>query len=1288
MMSAGLAESGAPQVGRFRVLGVVGAGGVGEVFSGHDPLLDRLVAIKRLRADRSRGADLRARLQEEARIAAKLSHPNIVTVYDFVHDGGADHIITEYVDGRSLRELTANGRPPLGRALQILVDVAEGLRCAHEHRDPIVHRDLKTENVLVGADGGVKITDFGISHSLGRGEPVATGQPSGTVRAMSPEQSLGLVTDTRSDLFSFGTMIYEVVAGVSPFEGRTPEETMERIRGTAHRPLSDWRPHVPIELARLVDRLLAKDAAERPRSIDEVLPILRRLAAEHRDERPDAQGVPEIERRQLAIVHLHAGASTFGDPEMVESIATFHRIVAEVAARLPATVIAAAGCEAVVAIGVPESHDNNAVRAAAFVAEVFARAGETAGALRAALDVGEAALVSTGAAPLVVGAVVDRAVRAGRASRAHDFVVGLAAHPLLARHLRLVARAARAGADQDGPLFEVVGALDDRAHAGELALVGRQRELAFLREEATRAGATAEGRALAIVGEAGIGKSRVVHELVRGAAPYGRWTLAHATPRLQFTPFAIVRTWVERLLDLEGEPDREARRARIGAFVAALEGGDDEIAAAVAHVCDVVEPRDLERLAAVPVRLRPTFVQDRIALLCVRIAERRPLALVVEDLHWLDHASLQVVDALVRRTPALPLFLLLSYRSEWRPPWADEVVEVVLRRMSEAESRELALRTATDRVPDGALVDAIVARAEGLPLVVEELTRAVLDGNARAADHVPTSLRDSVVARLQRLDAATRRVVDTAAVIGREVDADLLAAVLEISPDEVAARMEPVVRRGLLERRAYARRRGWAFGHVLTRDAVHDALDRARRVSIHAAVATVLERAVLEPRSGATLDQLAHHCEGAEDFPRAIELRLRSARRAAERFAHPLARAEYERALELLARTGGNDEREREIRGELAGPLGATLGWGAPEVERNAARLQSLVAGTGEELPWTALWQEWALGYVTGNMAIVSAAFGRLDDRLRREARGPAEAEERELLRYLLAGGRGAIDLHLGLLARAREHLVAARRQRAAILPQLDAFPQLEARLVPTAYLAWVELLVGDLEAAWRVLGEDETSAVLGAPAQLCAKSFAVPVALVARDWRAAEERARLVTTEGLELLTPHHVHVARFALRLVELRRLAEHGGATDLAELQRILDALDEHFEAWHGGFMRASIVVYPILVAEAAIDLAGREGTSTECRDHLHVHARACVNRSLGWIGAPDDEINRNFESEVHRVHAEVLAAEGRRPEARTVLAEARAAAEFIGRLSGRPASFLDDRIAETAARLESS
>jgi serine/threonine-protein kinase len=250
-----------PQIGRYEVLAVLGRGAMGVVYKAADPVLNRIVAVKTINL--SLDPDLRdeyeARFQQEAKAAGSLSHPAIVTIYDLGKTGDLAYIAMEFLDGQELHDLiSAAQRLPVKQAMSIAAQVAAGLGYAHQNG--IVHRDIKPANIMVLKDGVAKITDFGIARMRASEVKTQTGMRLGSPKYMSPEQVLGQRVDHRTDIFSLGVMLYEMLTGKSPFGGNSLEALMYQTVNTVPLSPSRLNPDVP----EMLDLILAKMLEKRP----------------------------------------------------------------------------------------------------------------------------------------------------------------------------------------------------------------------------------------------------------------------------------------------------------------------------------------------------------------------------------------------------------------------------------------------------------------------------------------------------------------------------------------------------------------------------------------------------------------------------------------------------------------------------------------------------------------------------------------------------------------------------------------------------------------------------------------------------------------------------------------------------------------------------------------------------------------------------------------------------------------------------------------------------------------
>jgi serine/threonine protein kinase/Tol biopolymer transport system component len=259
-------------ISHYRGLEKIGSGGMGVVYKAEDTLLGRFVALKFLPENFANDSAALERFRREARAASALNHPNICTIYEIAEEGGRTFIAMEFLDGETLKQLMQQGPLPIDRVIKIAIDVTDALEAAHEKG--IIHRDIKPANIFITKRGGVKILDFGLAKMVPLKELAAAGEEFflqrqqltdglgaalGTAAYMSPEQALGRQIDTRSDLFSFGIMLYEMCTGRSPFTGDTTGELLISIVQQAQITPAQLNPDVPAGLARIIDRCLAKD---------------------------------------------------------------------------------------------------------------------------------------------------------------------------------------------------------------------------------------------------------------------------------------------------------------------------------------------------------------------------------------------------------------------------------------------------------------------------------------------------------------------------------------------------------------------------------------------------------------------------------------------------------------------------------------------------------------------------------------------------------------------------------------------------------------------------------------------------------------------------------------------------------------------------------------------------------------------------------------------------------------------------------------------------------------------
>jgi len=291
-------------IGKYRVVGTIGKGAMGEVYKAKDPLLNRYVAIKTIAPALAADLDFKRRFQREAQSAAQLNHTNIVTVFDFGEEDGLTYMAMELLEGRDLKDVVRSRDLRLGDKLSVMDQICDGLAFAHARG--VVHRDLKPGNIHLQPNGQVKILDFGLAR-LGASDITKTGTVMGTPHYMSPEQVRGQKADARSDVFSLGAVFYELLSHHRPFEADSVHGVLFQILEQEPEPIRKWAPEVPGVLVRVVERALAKDPARRYADAGE---MARALA----DARDAISGETVVDGGRGAATMFQAGDATVVDP--------------------------------------------------------------------------------------------------------------------------------------------------------------------------------------------------------------------------------------------------------------------------------------------------------------------------------------------------------------------------------------------------------------------------------------------------------------------------------------------------------------------------------------------------------------------------------------------------------------------------------------------------------------------------------------------------------------------------------------------------------------------------------------------------------------------------------------------------------------------------------------------------------------------------------------------------------------------------------------------------------------
>ena len=952
------------QVGRFEIEQLLGRGGQGKVWLAHDPVLGRRVAIKQL----PKGTEL-----TEARLSAAIEHPNVCRVYDFLSTDEHDFIVMEYVGGETLFKARRRGLK-LDEALRILLQVARGLAAAHERG--VVHRDLKSDNVMLTPFGVAKITDFGISSRDSEPSPSGRGL-TGTPHSMSPEQSLGQATDARSDLFSFGVLCHELVAGESPFLGKDLQDTLHRVRVMTPPALHELVPHVPLSLSQLVQRLLAKSPKDRETSAEAVAQALQAII-DQSQRTGMGPGSGRGERRQVVLMAceltLAPGAD---DPElMLQFRQEYRRQLERAADEQGGSVQAAVGQQYVLCFGYPTPHEDSGLRAARAALRVKAWAdaigAAAAIAVRVAIHAGTAVILEhEGARELELGSLLRTVQGLRDSSPESQVIVSSAAVDVLQSGVELgePSSVSLAGVSLGYRTLLRLSSAHRSRHA--LPLIGRQEEKSLLLSVCRKATQGA-GKLVLLQGEPGIGKSRLLDAVREELGDKLRWTSVRATPDTSHTPLSPIGDLLTELLGLKGSlADERLARAQSQLHAFGLAPAD------VLPYMDTLlrvplSERELPPAWESPEKRREATLTKVLQLL-QRYSEKVPQVIVLEDAHWADASTLELLERLAARLNNFRMALLVSARTEFsRPGLAGPHVTVLqLGALTREESAELVSRASGREQLEPALLEGILSRADGVPLFLEHVVRALRLGpgeGVKSDAPIPTSLRDLFAAQLHRV-GADRAPLEVAATIGREFELPLLCRAARLSSEQGAQLLQRLATQGLVEPAPTLEdQETWQFRHALIRDAAYEAMLKPRRQLLHAEVLEALSTS--SPRTGTERPELlARHAEGAGALERALELWRRAAARWAGRHALQEADQGYGECLRLLhtlPQSEERDARELEILSARGAIQQALYGYAAPPVAATYERADELCHSL-ESVPFPVIRGVWNVHVVKGD---------------------------------------------------------------------------------------------------------------------------------------------------------------------------------------------------------------------------------------------------------------------------------------------------------------------------------
>jgi class 3 adenylate cyclase len=683
---------------------------------------------------------------------------------------------------------------------------------------------------------------------------------------------------------------------------------------------------------------------------------------------PKSPHHPSAERRQVTVMFTDLVGSTAlsarMDPEdLREIIFAYQRTVANTVYRCGGFVAKYMGDGVLVYFGYPQAQEDDAERAVRAGLELVAAVGglkthtplqTRVGIAKGLVVVGD--LIGSGASQeqAIVGETPNLAARLQGIAKPNSVIIAESTrklvgdlfelHDLGAQNLKGIVRPGRAWAALRPSAVE---SRFEALHANGLTeLVGRQEELELLMRRWSKA-KTGEGQVVLLSGEAGIGKSRLTAALLERLAGEPQTGLRYfCSPQHTDSALYPIIGQTERAAGLKYGETAQAKLDKLDRLLAQRSTPKQDIAF-FAEMLSLPNDGRYEALEMTPQQRRQRTL-EAIGSQMENLAEQNPLLMIFEDAHWIDPTSLELLSVVVDRIAILRVLLLVTYRPEFAPPWIgrSNVTAHILNRLPERDVSAMIDSVVGNRLLPASTRKEIIERTDGIPLFVEEMTRAVLETESEGGAErvvaavlspepaVPASLHASLMARLDRLGSAVKEVAQIGAVIGREFSYQLLVAVAQITDEELRAALQRLGEAGLILCRGSLPEATFLFNHALVRDAAYNTLVRDRRQDLHLRVARSLENQFAD-LTAVQPELLAHHYAAGGSRDKAIKYWREAGERAVRRAANREAIENLRRALSLVSKLEETAERwrvELSILSQLSPALMGVHGWSGEEV--------------------------------------------------------------------------------------------------------------------------------------------------------------------------------------------------------------------------------------------------------------------------------------------------------------------------------------------------------------------
>lgn len=950
---------------KYQIVEELGRGGMGVVYKAKDNKLKRFVALKFLPSAISGHKEAKLRFIKEAQTASILDHQNICTIHE-IHEteDGQMYIAMAYYEGETLKKKIKEGAVPLAEAIGIVIQIAQGLSKAHS--EGIVHRDIKPANIIETSDRVIKIVDFGLAKLASEARVTLTSSIIGTPAYMSPEQAMGESLDQRVDLWSLGVVFYELLTGHLPFLGENEQSMLYAIINKTPEPPIDLKKEIPEEAERIVLKCLRKQPERRYQSADRLISDLTKLKISLEKEKEDLavkkrlETGRETERRQATVL----SGEILGYKEVLESLETEEAALVinrcftmldSVISKYESRIDEIMGGSFMASFGIPlaiEDAPKKAINAAIELRnsmETFNKRENLKVPLDIRVGVNSGTVIagigSTDKVYSVIGEDVNLASQLRDISTKSSIYVG----PLTYRYTKndfefeTLESVSLEGRTEPVTVYKLLS-VKERVYRARLGaermiysdMVGREDELNKLKLHVLRA-INGEGSIVNLIGEAGIGKSRLVAELSRideiKKVTLMRGRALSIGSNLSFHPVIdILKSWARIK---EDDPPAASAQKIEKVIRSVFPEGVPEIFPFIATLMGIkLTGKHAERVKGIEGDALEKLILKNIRDLIAKASDIKPLVFVLEDLHWADLTSVELFESLFRLTESKSILFINVMRPDYetstrilrtiRNRYPDLSTEINLEPLDDSQCEALIGNLLNVEALPIHIGELIARRAEGNPFFIEEVARSFIDdgvveienGHFRVTEKIesvviPETINDVIMARVDKLGEQTKSLLRIASVIGRNFFYKILAEVAK-GDEEIDDILEHLKEVQLIKERRRMKELEYLFKHALAWDAVYNSILLKKRNQLHLDVARSIE-SVFSERLQEFYGMLALHYSRGENLEKSEEYLIKAGEEALKSAASSEALSYFQEALNLYLKKHGDAGDPRKI---------------------------------------------------------------------------------------------------------------------------------------------------------------------------------------------------------------------------------------------------------------------------------------------------------------------------------------------------------------------------------------